>query len=77
MSVNIILQMSSEQTICLLKVITEGFKDTAFLDDESASKVAKLALDELHGDMEDQASQLLVALSKAHCKQAMSDVIAR
>lgn len=57
--------------------MTESLKYTEFLDDESASKVAKLALDELHGDMEEQASQLLVALSRAYCKQAMSDVIAR
>ncbi|XP_043485318.1 maestro heat-like repeat-containing protein family member 1 [Leptopilina heterotoma] len=70
-------KMSSDQTISLLKIMTESLKDTEFLDDESASKVAKLALDELHGDMEEQASQLLVALSRAYCKQAMSDVIAR
>ena len=69
--------MSTDQTTSLLKIMTESCKDTAFLDADSAAAVAKLALDELYGDAHEQSSKLLVALSKAHIKQAMNDILAR
>ena len=69
--------MSSDQTISLLKIMTESCKDTSFLDADSLLVVTKLALDELQGNAYDQSSKFLVALSKAHCNHVMNDIFAR
>lgn len=50
---------------------------SASLNADLASSVADLAVNELIGETETGAAELLVALSKTHCTQAMGGLLSR
>lgn len=68
--------MSDAHLTSVLKIMTEILENhDASLDDSLAQSVADLALSELTGVASDHASELIVALSKTQCSQAVGALI--
>ena len=71
--------MSSSHVSAILRVMMETCRDEpVVLADDLASSVAELAVNELSNhDTDKEASELLVALSRSHCTQAMGGILCR
>lgn len=68
--------MSETHLIAVLKMMTEVCQNyIKKLEDTLATSVADLALAELTGHASEQASELLVSLSKSQCSQAVGALI--
>lgn len=68
--------MSDVHLVAVLKMMTEICQNSVTsLDDALATSVADLGLAELPGHAGEQASELLVALSKSQCSQAVGALI--
>ncbi|XP_034951758.1 maestro heat-like repeat-containing protein family member 1 [Chelonus insularis] len=69
-------KISTTHTISILTIMIETLRDqTAELSDDLADSVAELAIKKLIPDYEKEASELLVALSRLYCNQAMGSLL--
>lgn len=68
--------MTDAHLIAVLKMMTDTLQNhVESLDDSLATSVADLALAELTSVASDYASELMVALSKTQCAQAIGALI--
>lgn len=62
----------------LLNVLASACRySDANLNADLASSVAELAVNELTGNNQDEAAELLIALAKTHCIQAMGGLLTK
>lgn len=70
-------KMNPTHVSSVLKIMMETCRDKSVkLDDDLAASVAELAVKELT-NYEDEATQLLIALSRIHCTQAMGSLLSK
>ncbi|XP_024939150.1 maestro heat-like repeat-containing protein family member 1 isoform X2 [Cephus cinctus] len=71
-------KISSEHVISMMKILVETCRDQSFsLQEDLASSVANLAIDELIGDANKEACELLVALSRFHNAQTIGILLSK
>ncbi|KAG7209580.1 hypothetical protein KM043_011242 [Ampulex compressa] len=71
-------KISSEHMASFLIVMCKACKhEAANLDPDLATCTVELAVNELMGDNESEAAELLIALSRAHCTQAMGGLLTK
>nr|XP_050863894.1 maestro heat-like repeat-containing protein family member 1 [Vespula vulgaris] len=71
-------KISSEHMASLLTVMSETCQcHGANLNTDLASSVAELAVNELFGDAEKEAIELLISLSQIHCTQAIGSLLTK